>query len=78
LTLGDKVKALRTQMGWTRAQLERASGVQYNTIKRLEDGLHITIRFHEGLRLARSLGVTAEKLMEGVDEEKPKKKNPEK
>jgi transcriptional regulator with XRE-family HTH domain len=71
--LGERVKGLRERHGWTRAQLERVSGVQYNTIKRLEEGKHKSIRIFDGARLAKAFGLMVEKLLEGVDEPTPSK-----
>lgn len=59
----NRIKELRQAKGWTKAELERRSGVNQRTIGSLENGASQVPTLPIGLRLAAALGVTPEELI---------------
>lgn len=64
MTLGEKVRALREERGWSREKLAVEAKVSYSTIVRTELGR--VPRFDAALRIANTLDVTLDYLGEGM------------
>ena len=66
LYIGDRIKRQREARHWTRADLERQSGVAYNTLKALENG-ETGPTLSVLLDLSRAFGLTSlDELLGGV------------
>jgi|RhiMetdeSRZDD1v2_1073273.scaffolds.fasta_scaffold3049447_1 transcriptional regulator with XRE-family HTH domain len=61
-TFGERVAQLRDERGWTQKELAERTGVQYETINRIENGKHTAPRVHVLVALARALGTTTDYL----------------
>lgn len=65
-TIGDRVKRLREQRGWTQAQLTAKMGVNSaTTLSRIENGVTKEMRMPMAQKLAEIFGVTPEYIMYG-------------
>src|SRR3989442_15617050 len=58
--LGQRIRRLRQEKGWTQEDLERESGISQVYISRLESGATATGRVDTFSPLAKALGVTME------------------
>lgn len=67
-SFGERLKRIREQRGFTLKQLADQSGVQYETIYRVERGTHHEPRVTIAAKLARTLGVSLD-LLAGVYDE---------
>ena len=59
--LANNLKALRTERGWTQAELADRAGVSRKTINTVENGVFVPSTVI-ALKLARAFGVTVEDL----------------
>ena len=64
--LGERLKILRLFHGHTFIGVDRAVGVSYRTVPRLEQGLVLRPRLYQLERLAKLYGVEVDDLMEGT------------
>lgn len=65
-TIGDRVKRLREQRGWTQAQLTAKMGANSaTTLSRIENGVTKEMRMPMAQKLAEIFGVTPEYIMYG-------------
>lgn len=62
-TIGDRVRDLRAQKGWSQRELGRLSDVSYAIISRLESGDRQWPSIPMAKRLARTLGVSVDYLV---------------
>jgi transcriptional regulator with XRE-family HTH domain len=76
LTFGERVARLRTQRGWTQAELAAKVGVRTETMNRIENGVHTAPRVHVLRALARTLGCTTDYLIGMYEEEKDSELQP--
>lgn len=60
--IGQRVKALRLEMGMTQVQLAAAAGTQQTSLSQIERGLR-GAGVPQVVRLARALGVSADRLL---------------
>jgi transcriptional regulator with XRE-family HTH domain len=63
-TIGEVIKHLRKQRGWTQPQLARKSKIAEVTIARLECGMRTNLRVSMLKQLAKALKVPPAKLLE--------------
>lgn len=63
MTLGARVKSLRSLRGLSQNQLAKRVGVKQASLSRLEAGISNTIRGDNAVRLAQALGVSLDYLM---------------
>lgn len=56
MTLGERVRALRNERGWTQAELARRSGLNNQTVHRIEHGV-MNSGWQSRLKLARAFGI---------------------
>lgn len=56
MTLGERVKAMRTERGWTQAELARRSGLNGQTVHRIEHNA-ISAGWQSRTKLARAFGI---------------------
>lgn len=64
--LGDTIRSLREQYGWSQAELGRRADVEYSTINAVESGAQQSIRSDRLKQLADTLGVTTDALLTGT------------
>ena len=65
-TIGERVKKLREQRGWTQAQLTAKMGANSaTTLSRIENGVTKEMRMPMAQKLAEIFGVTPEYIMYG-------------
>lgn len=65
-TIGERVKRLREQRGWTQAQLTAKMGANSaTTLSRIENGVTKEMRMPMAQKLAEIFGVTPEYIMYG-------------
>ena len=69
MSLGDRIKSRRNELGWTQEELARRLGVRQNVVSRLEAGGVKTPNLPMIRRLARVLGVTADYLVGMYDDD---------
>ena len=62
-TMGQRVARERERKGWTQKELAARSKVPYETINRLEKGMHTSARGDVIVALARTLGTTTDYLL---------------
>ena len=67
MSLGEKVKALRDKKGMNQKQVAEASGITQATISRVEGGLVKELKSEALRRLAESLGVTMDYLVDKTE-----------
>lgn len=69
MSIGERVKKLRTDRGWTQVELSVYADVGINVITRLEkdDGNKSDLRLSSIRSLAKVFGMTISQLLEGVD-----------
>ena len=60
--LGQRIRRLRQEKGWTQGDLQRESGVSQVYISRLESGATESVRVDTFSQLAKALGVTMDNL----------------
>ncbi len=60
--MGQRIRKLRAQHGWTQRELARRARVSPGLIGQLEAGLRQSADVQIALRIARALGVTVEAL----------------
>ena len=65
MTLGDRIRELMTQCGWSKGELARRSGLNQPTIHRIIIGTSRAPRLANVKKLAKALGTTAEQLRHG-------------
>jgi transcriptional regulator with XRE-family HTH domain len=58
MTLGERIKARRVQLGWSQTQVAAMAHVHRDVITALEDGQRHTATSAELQGLARALGIT--------------------
>ena len=63
--LGQRIRRLRQEKGWTQEDLERESGISQVYISRLESGATASVRVDTFSQLAKALGVTMDNLYTG-------------
>ncbi len=63
-TIGDRIKALRNEKGWTQTQLGKKLGVSGVSVTNWEKGKN-ELRYDNAIQLARVLGTTHEYIMTG-------------
>lgn len=61
-TMGQRVARERARKGWTQKELAARAHVPYETIHRLEKGVHAGTRVDVLVALARTLGTTTDYL----------------
>ena len=61
--IGNRIRATRERLGWSRETLGSRSGVSWGAIAQMESGRRTNTRSNTLLALARSLGVTIEYLL---------------
>jgi transcriptional regulator with XRE-family HTH domain len=61
-TFGQRLKAIREARGWSLGELAERAGVPYETVYRVERGLHQEPRVSIAAKLARTLGVSLDVL----------------
>jgi transcriptional regulator with XRE-family HTH domain len=61
-SFGQRLRRLREERGFTPRELARESGVQYETIYRVEHGIHHEPRLRDVIKLARALRVSLDTL----------------
>jgi putative transcriptional regulator len=61
-TFGQRLKAIREARGWSQGELAARAGVPYETVYRVERGLHHEPRVSIAAKLARTLGVSLDVL----------------
>jgi transcriptional regulator with XRE-family HTH domain len=64
--IGRRLRAVRTQRGWSRETLAHHSGVSWSAIAQIESGRRKDVRLHSLSALAEALGVSADYLMQGM------------
>ncbi len=69
MRLGDRLKVLRHQRGWSQHELARRARVRQATIADLESGISRETRTDVARRLARALGVTVDYLVGMYEDE---------
>lgn len=62
--IGETIKRLRKQRGWTQPVLARKAGLAEVTVARLECGMRTNLRVSTLRQLAKALGVPIVKLLE--------------
>lgn len=71
MTLGDRIKKLRTRRGWSTRDLAKLARVDYSWINRLETGDRHNISLEAASRLALTLGVSLDYLAGLTRQETP-------
>jgi len=61
-TFGQRLKERREARGWSQGELAERAGVPYETINRVERGIHQEPRISIAAKLARTLGVSLDVL----------------
>jgi transcriptional regulator with XRE-family HTH domain len=69
MTLGERVKRRRTELGLTQQQVATAARVPQSLVAALESGKRSEVRSSALRRLARALGVTADWLIGMYEDE---------
>jgi transcriptional regulator with XRE-family HTH domain len=69
MTLGERVKRRRTELGLTQQQVATAAHVPQSLVAALESGKRSEVRSSALRRLARALGVTADWLIGMYEDE---------
>ncbi len=70
MRIGDRLKIVRRQHGWSQHELARRAQVRQATIADLESGTSRETRTDVARRLARALGITVDYLVGMYEEEK--------
>jgi transcriptional regulator with XRE-family HTH domain len=65
IRLGSKIKRLREAKSWSQSELTRAAGLTHGLVSRLEDGIG-NPSLKTLAAIAKALGVTVSKLVDGV------------
>lgn len=76
MTLGERLKRLREEKGWTQRELARISGVDNAWIWRLENGERMFPSIPAAMKLAKAFGVTLDYLAGMYDDNKQKSAAP--
>jgi len=66
-TLGERVKVLREQKGWSQADLSQETGILQATISRVESGVIPSLKSENILKLAKALNTSADFLVGKID-----------
>lgn len=61
-TFGERLARTREQRGWTQQELAERTGIRYETISRIENGVHKEPRVYVAVALAKALGTTVDYL----------------
>src|SRR5205085_1571135 len=61
-TFGERLARIRQQRGWTQQELAERAGIRYETISRIENGVHKEPRVYVAVALAKALGTTVDYL----------------
>lgn len=69
MTIGEKIKRVRTEMGWTQEMLSKRARVRQTLISELERGMRNETRTDIARRLARTLRVDVGWLITPEEEE---------
>lgn len=69
MTIGERIRARRQELGWSQEELARRLGVRQNVISRFESGAVQSPNVVMIKRLARTLKVTGDYLIGMYDEE---------
>ena len=69
MTMGERIKALRTQQGLTQEELGEKVGVKKSAIYKYETGLVVNLKRSTIEKLAKALGVKPTYLMGMTDED---------
>jgi len=67
-TFGERLIRAREQRGWNQQELAARAGIRYETISRIENGVHKEPRVYVAVALAKALGTTVDYLV-GMYEE---------
>jgi transcriptional regulator with XRE-family HTH domain len=67
-TFGERLKRIREKQGLSQQELSQKAGVAYETIYRVERGMHQEPRVSVAAKLARALGVSLD-VLAGVYED---------
>lgn len=68
--LGDRIRTLRKQKGWTQEQLAYESGLGPASMGAIERG-EVSILLANLLRISRTLEIALCKLVKGIDDPRP-------
>ena len=74
-TFGERLIRAREQRGWTQQELAERAGIRYETISRIENGVHKEPRVYVAVALAKALGTTVDYLC-GMYEDKESERKP--
>ena len=66
-TLGERIKVLREQKGWSQADLSQETGILQATISRVESGVIPSLKSENILKLAKALNTSADFLVGKID-----------
>jgi transcriptional regulator with XRE-family HTH domain len=62
-TLGDRLRAVRRRLGMSQEELATRSGVEQESIERVEQNKRRSLRSDDLARLVKALGVSADELL---------------